>query len=177
MLKRISPLTLATVVAALALTALGAEAGAQATTDSGEPMSCDTVQAADAEAQEIAKTFRRWDAAIRAGDVPGLLALVTEDAEFWTSSQPAFKGREALGAVFEPLFQGFDLEQDFECEELIVAGDWAFARGTEINRLTPKGEGDPVRQSQRAFSVLHRGEDGVWRFARGMTNRPPQTSR
>lgn len=139
-------------------------------------MSCDSVQARDAEAQKIAETFDRWDAAMRAGDVESLLELVTEDAEFWTSSQPALKGREALGAAFEPLFQGFELEQDFECEELIVAGDWAFARGTERNRLTPKGEGDSVRQSQRAFSVLHRGDDGVWRFARGMTNRPPQAA-
>jgi hypothetical protein len=27
---------------------------------------------------------------------------------------------------------------------------------------------------QRAFSILFRGPDGAWRFARGMTNQPPE---
>jgi uncharacterized protein (TIGR02246 family) len=138
-------------------------------------MNCQDARAEPADLEAISKTFRRWDAAIRAGDVATLLGLITEDAEFWTSSQPAVRGREVLGAAFEPLFARFDMVQDFDCRELIVSGDWAFVRGTENNRLTPKGEGDPIRRNQRAFSVLHRGEDGVWRFARGMTNRPPET--
>jgi uncharacterized protein (TIGR02246 family) len=138
-------------------------------------MNCQDAQAEPADLEEISKTFRQWDAAIRAGDVPTLLGLVTEDAEFWTSSQPAVRGREVLGAAFEPLFDRFDMVQDFDCRELIVSGDWAFVRGTETNRLTPKEDGDPIRRNQRAFSVLHREEDGVWRFARGMTNLPPET--
>lgn len=137
-------------------------------------MNCDAVQAESAEAQAIAETFRKWDAALRAGDVDAVARLVTEDAVFWTSSQPPLEGREALQAAFEPLLSQYDMEQEFECRELIVSGSWAFVRGTENNRLTPKSGGDPIAQSQRAFSVLHRGEDGVWRFARGMTNRPPE---
>lgn len=120
--RMLSSLTRTPFVVALALTTTVAPV----TADPGDPMNCDSLQARDAEARKIAETFHQWDAAMRAGamragDVPGPLDLVTEDAELWTSWQPAFKGREALGAAFEPLFQAFELEQDFECEELIVA--------------------------------------------------------
>ena len=168
--KQISPLTLTLMVAALASTTVGA----RATTQPGTTMDCEAVQAEKAEVEEIAETFRKWDAALRAGDVEAVTRLVTEDAEFWSSSQPPLEGREALKAAFEPLLSQYDMEQDFECRELIVSGSWAFVRGVENNRLSPKSGGDSVHQSQRAFWVLHRGEDGVWRFARGMTNRPPE---
>lgn len=35
-------------------------------------------------------------------------------------------------------------------------------------------ENDETIVRQRAFSVLQKEADGVWRFYRGMTNLPPQ---
>lgn len=39
-------------------------------------------------------------------------------------------------------------------------GKWAFARGLEINRLTPKAGGQTMVYKQRGFSLLKKGEDG-----------------
>ncbi len=66
------------------------------------------------------------------------------------------------------------MEQDFECVELIVAGELAVLRGTEINRLVGEEAADTLTVRQRAFSILFRGSDGEWAFARGMTNLPPE---
>jgi ketosteroid isomerase-like protein len=67
----------------------------------------------------------------------------------------------------------FEFQQQFDCKELIIGGSWAFMRGIEINRLTPRDGGEIVLRKQRAFSVLRREADGTWLFARGMTNLPP----
>ena len=119
--------------------------------------------------EAIDRLFADWMEAGKRGDVAAVVSLVTEDAEFWTHGAPAVKGRQAMAAMLEGFFAGFQLEQSFETLERIVLDGWAFVRGIEHNRLTPKG-GETVEIQQRAFMVLRREEDGRWRFARGMTN-------
>jgi uncharacterized protein (TIGR02246 family) len=117
----------------------------------------------------LLRTFDLWRASVEKGDLDAIAGLVAEDAEFWTHSQPALRGRDTLRAAMAPLLEEWTLDQEFACDELMVSGGLAVARGTEINRLTPRNGGESVVRRQRAFSVLRRGEDGVWRFARGMT--------
>lgn len=123
---------------------------------------------------EIAEVFDQWRAAGRAGDAEQLAGLVTEDAEFWTPGLPPMRGRDSVRAAFPPVFAQFDVDQEFNCQELIVSGDWAFVRGLEVNRATPRGGGEEIVRKQRAFMVLRRDADGQWRFARGMTHVPPE---
>jgi hypothetical protein len=47
-----------------------------------------------------------------------------------------------LREAFTPFFETYAMDQEFRCVELVVAGHWAFARGTEINKLTPKEGGE-----------------------------------
>jgi len=61
-----------------------------------------------------------------------------------------------------------------------LEGDLAFVRGVETNRLRARDGDASIERTQRAFSVLRRGADGRWRFARGMTRfrpAPPSSSR
>jgi uncharacterized protein (TIGR02246 family) len=122
---------------------------------------------------EIDRLFQEWSEAVHRGDAQALADLITEDAEFWSHGAAPLKGREETIARMATFFQGHDLHQVFERTEIVVSGDLAFVRGTEINRVVPR-DGEPMEVRQRAFSVLFRGPDGVWRFARGMTNRPPE---
>jgi uncharacterized protein (TIGR02246 family) len=119
--------------------------------------------------EAIDRLFFEWMEAGKRGDVAAVVSLVTEDAEFWTHGAPAVKGRQAVAAMMEGFFAGFHFEQSFETLERIVLDGWAFVRGFELNRVTPKG-GETVEIRQRAFMVLRRDEDGRWRFSRGMTN-------
>lgn len=115
-----------------------------------------------------------WRDALREGDLERVAALVTEDAEFWSQATVPLTGRTALADAFRPFVADYRLVQDLECDELVVRGDFAFLRGTEHNRLIPHAGGDTVVVEQRAFSIMRLGADGRWRFARGMTNQPPQ---
>ncbi|HEY2295769.1 MAG TPA: SgcJ/EcaC family oxidoreductase [Thermoanaerobaculia bacterium] len=119
--------------------------------------------------EAIDRLFFDWREAGKRGDVAAVVSLITEDAEFWTHGAPAVKGRQAVAAMMEGFFAGFHFEQSFETLERIVVDGWAFVRGFELNRVTPKG-GETVEIRQRAFMVLRREEDSQWRFARGMTN-------
>jgi uncharacterized protein (TIGR02246 family) len=130
---------------------------------------CDTRAAPGIEA-----LLADWREAIATGSVEELAGLVTEDAEFWSPGQPTLRGREALRAAFEPVFARYGMDQEFRCRELIVAGEWAFLRGLEVNRLTARETGEETVVRQRAFSLVRRGPDGAWRFHRGMTNPPPE---
>lgn len=148
-------------------------APAGATSDEMSTMDCDAIINPEGQNLEpLHRTLDRWRAAIRAGDIDAIVGLVTADAEFWTHAQPPLHGRTALRRSFGPVLERWTLDQAFECRELIVAGDVAFVRGVEVNHLRPNAGGDAVVRRQRAFSVLRKGDDGEWRFARGMTNSP-----
>ena len=114
-------------------------------------------------------------------DIARVASLVTEDCEFWTNAAPPLKGREAVRATLQTFYATYSHRQEFERQELLLAGDLAFARGIERNVLTPVAGVPEISQSQRAFMVIRREPDGCWRFARGMTNLlppvPPADSR
>lgn len=139
-------------------------------------MQCGRVEGEEESVASINRTFQEWRHAIAAADLDKLEGLVTEDGEFWSNMRPPLVGPARLREAFTPFFETYAMDQEFRCVELVASGHWAFARGTEVNELTPKEGGETMVQRQRAFSVLERGPDGVWRFARGMTNVPPQDS-
>jgi uncharacterized protein (TIGR02246 family) len=117
----------------------------------------------------IEQLFQNWSEAVRRGDAQALRDLMTEDAEFWAQGTAPLKGPDETIARMATFFQGYGLHQVFERKEIVVSGDLAFVRGMEVNRVIPR-DGAPLEVRQRAFSILFRGPDGAWRFARGMTN-------
>lgn len=134
----------------------------------------DGSSASDKDVQDIFILLDEWRQAVLDGNTEAVTSLVTEDAEFWSHGAQPLVGRAALAEAFAPFFENFIFLQDYECQELIVRGDRAFMRGLERNKRTPRAGGEVVIVQQRAFSVLHRSADGQWRFARGMTNLPPE---
>lgn len=141
-------------------------------THSGQNPSKEIDRPMSKEELNIKKLWSEWRKAIKAGDIEKLAGLVTEDAEFWAHGAAPLIGRESVKQVFKSFFQKYDSDQEFVCQELIVMGKWAFARGMEINRLTPRAGGDMKIYKQRGFSLMRKGTDGNWRFARGMSNLP-----
>ena len=121
----------------------------------------------------IAALRAAWMAAVASGDAEALRDLLTDDYEVWANAAPPIVGIDAAIGAMRGALARFRVEQRFDAVETIVAGDWAFERGTESMRVTPRGGGDSRDASQRALLVLRRGIDGRWRFARGMTNQLP----
>lgn len=129
-----------------------------------------------ADERAIDKLYQDWAEAVRRGDARALADLLTEDAEFWKHGTAPLKGRQESVERMAAFFESYRLDQELQREEIVVAGDLAFVRGMESNRVIPRDGCPPLEVRQRAFSILFRGPDGTWRFARGMTNKPPESA-
>ena len=117
-----------------------------------------------------------WLEAVAGGDAPRLASLVTEDCVFLAPGAPPIRGRQAVELLYRSLFARYRLKQNFQFEEVLPFGDWAFAWGTDEVAMTPIESGEPVRFAGYGVSILRRESDGVWRFARGINNATRQNS-
>ncbi len=120
-------------------------------------------------AHPIDDLLSKWNEAMRRSDIAALASLVTEDSEFWSPGQPPLAGREAVRQSFDNLFKNYKMQQVFDEKERIDFGDSVLLRGSEHNLVTPrKGVGETTIH-QRIFTLARRDADGVWRFARGIS--------
>jgi len=121
--------------------------------------------------QAIQQLMADWNAAVRAKDVTALTTMVTEDAVFLPPGFPPIRGKEAVARMYTGFFPQFmSVEQTAVVEELEVAGDWAFAWGSEILTLVPQTGGSPIHMQGKGMSILKRQADGSWKIARGINN-------
>jgi uncharacterized protein (TIGR02246 family) len=130
------------------------------------------------EADRVAISALRdaWVAAVAEGDAPALADLVTHDYEVWAHATPTLAGPDVVVSAMSAALTKYAIEQSYEPIETVVAGNWAFQRGIEHIRAVPRDGGPAHEVAQRGLLILRRGDDGRWRYARGMTNGLPPTS-
>lgn len=114
-----------------------------------------------------------WVAAVAAGNAHALADLVTPDYEVWAHGAPTLAGPDTVVTTMGAALARFAVAQQYEPIETIITGDWAFQRGIERIRVTPRDGGPSHESAQRALLILRRCDDGRWRYARGMTNGLP----
>ena len=138
-----------------------------------DPAAEATAQAADRAALEaIAKEY---EAAFSAGDVEALVALHADDAIRMPPNAPPVVGKEAIQAAYQTTFDEFAAKITLSLEEVEVAGDWAFVRGTSPVTVTPKAGGEPLEDEGKYLSIRKRQPDGSWKIFRTIwsSNNPP----
>ncbi len=110
--------------------------------------------------------------AFRRQDVEGVLGLLTPDYALWAPGAPPMTAgtlRPQLAAAMA----AYDVEPTFEREEQFVSGDLAVDCGWDVQTVRPRSGGPAETRRQRVFLVLRRAPDGVWRFARGISQPGP----
>src|SRR4051812_23572681 len=116
-----------------------------------------------------------WLAALKAGDVERLLAMITDDAVFMAPGMAPLQGKAAAEALYRKLFEQFSsIEQAVVIQEIVVAGDWAFSLGSETVTLPPAAGAPAMVLQGQGIAVLRRHSDGGWRYARALTNALPR---
>jgi uncharacterized protein (TIGR02246 family) len=116
-------------------------------------------------------------AAWRAADVKQVAELYTANAFVLYPNQPAISGRAAIVEYFKGFFDEFPRnELELVSREIVIAGSWAFDRGTYRWNGTPRS-GAVVEDNGKYLVVLLRGDDGKWRVARDMDNSDRQATR
>jgi len=126
-----------------------------------------------ADVAAIQELREAWVAAVARRDPTALADFLTDDYEVWAHAAPPLTGPSAAADAMRGALSRFDIDQRFEPIETVISGDWAFERGIETMRVTPRDGGESRTLTQRALLLMRRGADGRWSYARGMTNGLP----
>jgi ketosteroid isomerase-like protein len=123
---------------------------------------------------QIDALYNAWADAFKKGDVQGILPLLAPDYALWAAGAEPL-GVDAMGQRLAAGFDAYEIHSRFECEERLISGDLAFDRGWDVQMHRPHSGGEFQTHRQRVFLILRRCADGVWRFARGMSQPMPSS--
>jgi uncharacterized protein (TIGR02246 family) len=112
--------------------------------------------------------YTAWSDAYRRRDVDAILTLLTPDYVLLRPNAPPSPAA-ALRPLIVAAFEKFDVSIAFERQDRVVSGDLAFEWGWDVQTARPRDGGEARTGRQRVAVLLQRGADGVWRFARGIT--------
>lgn len=123
-----------------------------------------------ADSAAIKDLIGRTAVANNRGDIDAWIGLFEENAVYMPPGSPAVTTRAGLRDVAAAGFTRFDAEIEIIPSELVVLGDWAFARSRVTGTVTPKAGGEPVPIDMKQLVLYHRQTDASWRIARLINN-------
>jgi uncharacterized protein (TIGR02246 family) len=114
----------------------------------------------------ITDVLNRYEQALNASDVEGVVRLFTNDAVVLAPNAPSAVGIDAVRATYTGLFQAIDLDLTFEVAEVnLVSPTWAFLRSTSKGVVTILADGTQIPSGNQELFVLHKTY-GRWKLAR-----------
>ncbi|MCL4793220.1 MAG: SgcJ/EcaC family oxidoreductase [Bryobacteraceae bacterium] len=115
----------------------------------------DDVAAIQAVSDARAEAFRRGDAA-------AIAARFTNDGLLMAPGVPAARGREAVRAYYQKLFDEFEADLESGYDEVEVSGDLAFGRGFAKVTVRPRHGGEAQSSTAKYINILRRQPNGEW---------------
>ena len=108
--------------------------------------------------------------ALNASDVNKVLPLYTNDGVFMPSNAPSAIGQEQIKGSYEFVFSQIQLDIEFIIDEIMVDGDYAFARTTSKGTTLIHANGQTVAEENRELFVFQK-TNGQWKISRYMFNK------
>lgn len=125
----------------------------------------------EADVAAIQTLLEGVETAFNAGDLEQGVSVFADDAIILGQGEPNIAGIEAIRTMYTGMLQQFDIDADLATEEIEVAGDLAYERGTYTLRLTDKASGTVVADLEnRHIHIFKRQPDGGWKTWRMMVN-------
>ena len=118
----------------------------------------------------IEKLLFSYRDALNTSDVNKVLPLYTNDGVFMPSNAPSAIGQEQVKTSYEFVFKTIQLNIEFFIDEIVVNGDYAFARTTSKGTTLIHANGQTVAEENRELFVLQKA-NGQWKIARYMFNK------
>lgn len=118
-----------------------------------------------ADEQAIHDVHTNWIAAVNAGDLGRLLALMADDVVFLNPGQ-APCGRDGFPAGFSAAHERFHVRCISDLEEVVVTGDVAYTLCRDSLSLTPRSGGETMKLAGHRMTIYRRQPDGRWLLAR-----------
>jgi uncharacterized protein (TIGR02246 family) len=113
---------------------------------------------------EVARTFN-------AGDYDGMFKLYRDDVVILSPGQPDIVGKQAWRTGLDALPKGVVMQMRFDTQELEIAGDMAYERGTfVIEAKDAKADAFAPVVKARHVHIFKRDADGSWKGWRLIEN-------
>lgn len=131
----------------------------------------------DADRQAIEALNRHDVAAAMASDVEAVVSQWTEDFVVMPPAGPIVRGRAANAALIagarEQIAKFEPTAYDVSFDEIVIAGDYAFAWGRFRTVARPRAGGSDVVSSGKLLRIYQRQPDGRWLMHRTMSTMDP----
>jgi ketosteroid isomerase-like protein len=131
---------------------------------------CPSTRDPAADRQAIAAATAQFQVAENAGSVDQFRSYFADDLVMMGPNEPPVTGGDKVAALMRVFHAAFAVQVEYNSQEIVVFGDWAFDRGTERYTLTPKAGGAPIRKSGNYLYLYQRQEDGSWKQGRVIWN-------
>ncbi|KJK22697.1 ketosteroid isomerase [Burkholderiaceae bacterium 16] len=105
-----------------------------------------------------------WFTASKAGDLPTVLDLMTDDVIFMVPGRPPF-GKKEFAAATEGM-KNVKIDGTYDIQEVQVLGNWAYLRNHIRMTVTPPGGSAAIHRSGYTLTILRKDPDGHWRLTR-----------
>lgn len=139
--------------------------------ENGSPAASDTPSHdSDADEAAIRNLIARSEAANNAADTLGWVALFEEGAVYMPPGAPAVTTREGLEETAAAGFGPWEADVRIIPAEIVVEGDWAFARSDVSGTVISRTDGETFPVDVKQIAIYHRQPDGSWKIARLITN-------
>jgi uncharacterized protein (TIGR02246 family) len=145
-------------------------AACQSKTENQSNISNQNTMEKTTEKTEIEKLLFSYRDALNTSDVNKVLPLYTSDGVFMPSNAPSAIGQEQVKAAYEFVFSQIQLNIEFYIDEMVVNGDYAFARTISKGTTLIHANKQTVAEENRELFVLQK-TSGQWKIARYMFNK------
>ena len=133
---------------------------------------CSSQERGDLEAVTAAvnNIWNQYSSSLNSGDLDRWMSLWTEGGVQMPPGEPPVIGKDQIRARNKGVLDQFTFNVRITNEEVGVARDWAFARGTYRATLTPKEGGEATVVDGKYMTILQRQPDGSWKIHRDIFN-------
>jgi uncharacterized protein (TIGR02246 family) len=115
--------------------------------------------------QQIRELMAEWHRRTAAGDVEGVLALMTDDAVFLTSGNPPMT-KAGFAAGFKTFAGKVRFEATQDIKDLQVSGDLAYSWSHLSVTMTSLETGGRTERVGHVLTVFRKTPTGEWLLAR-----------
>jgi len=125
---------------------------------------------AQADNKEIEKIIFAYRDALNASDVNKVVSLYTQTGVLLPNAAPTAVGTDQVKGTYQYVFENFKYTLEFTIGEIVVSGNYAFARSTSRGAFVIKASGQNVPDENRELFVFEK-VNGQWKIARYMYNK------
>ncbi|MBC8406831.1 MAG: nuclear transport factor 2 family protein [Planctomycetes bacterium] len=133
--------------------------------------SCATAPNSSDDTQQIRGLIDQAAAMNNQGDIDGWVALFEAGAVYMPAGMHAVSDRDELREMARSGFTEWQTDIQISPDEIILNGDWAFARSSVTGTVEPMGGGEQSSIDLKQIVIYHRQADGSWKIARLISNK------